>query len=59
MTRRPRKNYSATYKLEAAQLVIEQGYSMTEASLVINVSKSAMTKWVQQLKDELSGVMLT
>ena len=59
MTRRPRKNYSATYKLEAAQLVIEQGYSITEASQVMNVSKSAMTKWVQQLKDELSGVMPT
>ncbi len=52
MTRRPRKNYSASYKLEAAQLV-------TEASQAMNVSKSVMTNWVQQLKSELSGVMPT
>lgn len=47
MTKRPRKNYSASYKLEAAQLVTEQCYSITETSQAMNVSKSAMTNWVQ------------
>ena len=56
MKKRPRKSYSATFKLEAAQLVTEQGYSITDAHRAMNVSKSSMTKWVQQVKGELNGV---
>ena len=41
--------------MEAAQLVVDQGYRVKKSSDVMNVSKSAMDKWVQQLKSERRG----
>ncbi|MGL0926215.1 transposase, partial [Vibrio vulnificus] len=49
MTKRTRRTFSPEFKLEAAQLVVDQGYSVVEASKAMNVSKSAMDKWVRQL----------
>ncbi len=56
MTKRTRRTYSPEFKLEAAQLVTEQGYSVTEAAKAMGVSKSAMDKWVRQLKQEQRGI---
>ena len=56
MNKRTRRTYSPEFKLEAAQLVTEQGYSVTEAATAMNVSKSAMDKWVRQLKQEQRGI---
>jgi len=51
-----RPTYTAEFKLEAAQLVVDQGYTVREASEAMNVSKSAMDKWVRQLKSERNGI---
>jgi len=56
MTKRTRRTFSPEFKLEAAQLVVDQGYSMVEAAKAMNVSKSAMDKWVRQLKQERLGI---
>ncbi|CAM4356662.1 Transposase [Vibrio agarivorans] len=56
MTKRTRRTFSPEFKLEAAQLVIDQGYTVVEAAKAMNVSKSAMDKWVRQLKQERQGV---
>ena len=56
MTKRTRRTFSPEFKLEAAQLVVDQGYSVVEAAKAMNVSKSAMDKWVKQLKQERQGV---
>lgn len=56
MTKRTRRTYSPEFKLEAAQLVTEQGYSVTETAAAMNISKSAMDKWVRQLKQEQRGI---
>ncbi|WP_439653998.1 IS3 family transposase, partial [Vibrio azureus] len=56
MTKRTRRTFSPEFKLEAAQLVTDQGYSVAEAAKAMNVSKSAMDKWVRQLKQEKQGV---
>ena len=56
MTKRTRRTFSPEFKLEAAQLVIDQGYSVDEASKAMNVSRSAMDKWVRQLKQERKGI---
>ncbi len=56
MTKRTRRTFSPEFKLEAAQLVTDQGYSVVEAAKAMNVSKSAMDKWVRQLKQEKQGV---
>ena len=55
MTKRTRPTYSPEFRLEAAQLVVGQGYSVREAATAMNVSQSAMDKWVRQLKSERLG----
>lgn len=56
MTKRTRRTFSPEFKLEAAQLVVDQGYSVDEAAKAMNVSRSAMDKWVRQLKQERKGI---
>ena len=56
MTKRTRRTFSPEFKLEVAQLVTDQGYTVVEAAKAMNVSKSAMDKWVRQLKQERQGV---
>lgn len=51
-----RPTFSAEFKLEAAQLVTKQGYSVAEAANAMGVSNSAMRKWVNQLQQEQQGV---
>ncbi len=55
ITKRTRRLFSAEFKLEAAQLVLDQNYSVTEAAQAMNVGKSTMDKWVRQLREERQG----
>ncbi len=55
MTKHIRRLFSAEFKLEAAQLVLDQNYSVTEAAQAMNVGKSTMDKWVRQLREERQG----
>jgi len=55
MNKPSRPTYTAEFKLEAAQLVVDQNYSTIEAAKSMGVSKSAMDKWVRQLKKERLG----
>lgn len=56
MTKRKRRLLSAEFKLEAAQLVLDQKYTIAEAAQAMNVSKSALGKWVRQLKQGREGI---
>ena len=51
-----KRRFSAEFKLEAAQLVLDQNYSVGEAAQVMGVGKSTMDKWVRQLKEERKGL---
>lgn len=51
-----RRTFSADFKLEAAQLVTEQNYSVREAAEAMGVGKSTMDKWVRQLRQETLGI---
>jgi len=53
--KKTRPTFSAEFKLEAAQLVVDQGYSHKEASEAMGVGLSTMNKWVRQLRDERQG----
>ncbi|OEF53517.1 transposase, partial [Enterovibrio norvegicus] len=46
---------SAEFKLEAACLVIDQGYSIAEASRSLNVGETGLRRWVTQLEQERGG----
>ena len=45
MTEKHRSFFSPEFKLEAAQLVTDKGYSVKEAALAMGVSDSAMRAW--------------
>lgn len=55
MSKNNRRRFSDEFKLEAAQLVVNQGYSIREAADAMNVGHSTMDKWVRQLRKELVG----
>ncbi|SFD30037.1 Transposase [Pragia fontium] len=55
MIRNSRRNFSPEFRLEAAQLVLDQHYTVTAAATAMNVGKSTMDKWVRQLKEERAG----
>ena len=50
-----KRTFSPEFRLEAAQLVVDQGYSLREACDAMGVSKSTMECWVRKLRSERSG----
>lgn len=50
-----RSTFTAEFKLEAACLVLDQGYSVTEACLALGVGETALRRWVSQLERERTG----
>lgn len=53
---RKRRSFSTEFKLDAARLVVDQGYSFAEASRALNVGETALRRWVQQLQQEQGSV---
>lgn len=49
------KYFTAEFKLEAAKLVVDQKYSHSEAAKAMNVSLSALSRWVAKLRLERQG----
>ena len=47
--------FTAEFKVDSANLVINQGYSISEACQAVGVSESAMRRWVKQLREEQRG----
>ncbi|VXB27828.1 transposase [Pseudomonas sp. 8BK] len=47
-----RRSFSTDFKLEAAGLVLDQGYSIPEACKSMGV---ALRRWVEQLRSERGG----
>ena len=51
-----RPTFTPEFRLEAAQLVVDQGYTVIDAANAMGVGKSTMDKWARQLKNERNGV---
>jgi transposase len=51
-----RPTFTPEFRLESAQLVVDQGYTVKDAAEAMGVGKSTMDKWVRQLKSERNGV---
>lgn len=47
--------YTAEFKCETARLVLEQNYTHQEAAKAMNVSLSAIRRWVKTLRLERDG----
>ena len=50
-----RRTFSPEFKLEAAQLVVDQGYTVRAACDAVGVGKSTMEYWIRQLRQERGG----
>lgn len=50
-----RRTFSPEFKLQAACLVLDQGYSHVEASRSVGIGESVLRRWVQQLQLERRG----
>ncbi|MBP9955909.1 MAG: transposase [Pseudomonas sp.] len=50
-----RRSFSTDFKHEAAALVLDQNYSVTEACAAMGVGPTAMRRWVEQLQQERAG----
>lgn len=50
------KNYTKEFKRETAELVLDKGYTQKEAREAMGVSKSAISHWVKQLREERGGI---
>ena len=56
MNKKSRRTFSPEFRLESAQLVVDEKYSIREGITAVGVGHSTMDKWVLQLRDERQGV---
>lgn len=54
-----RRTFTPEFKREAECLVLDQGYSHTEATRSLGLVESALRRWVNQLQQEQGGVTPT
>jgi len=56
MTRKEKVTFTTEQKLEYAQLMIDEHYTNQQIMDISGASKSAVSRWRQQYKQELDGV---
>jgi transposase len=54
-----KRAYSAEFKIDTANLIVNQGYSTREASEATRLDATAIRRWVIQLKQESEGITPT
>ncbi len=59
MTKKTRPRFNPEFKIESAQLVLDQGYSVRGAAEAMGVGVSTLDKWVRKLKSERGGELTT
>lgn len=59
MRSKTRRTFSPEFRLESAQLVVDQNYGIREAAQAVGVGHSTMDNWVRQLRKERDGVTPT
>jgi len=55
MKKRQRRKFTPEFKLEAASLVVDQGYTFKQATDSLDLTETALRGWVKQLKAERGG----
>ena len=50
-----RRTFTPEFKLEPANLVLDQGYSISQACRALDVGQTALKRWVDQLQLERTG----
>ncbi|GAB6069445.1 IS3 family transposase [Thiomicrorhabdus hydrogeniphila] len=57
--KKSRRNYTPEFKHEAAKLVLDEGYTISEACRSLGVGDTALRRWVEQLNNERGGITPT
>ncbi len=55
MAKRQRRSFTPEFKFEAACLVLDESYSITEACRSLDISETVLRRWVDQLRAERGG----
>ncbi len=53
---RSRPTYSIEFKNDAACLVLDKGYTLSEGCKAVGVGDTALRRWVNQLRVERNGI---
>jgi transposase len=53
-----RRIFSNESKIDTANLVLKQGYSIQEVSKAMNIGPTALRRWAKQFEAEMSGISL-
>lgn len=56
MSDKTRRPFSAEFRLESAELLLDQNYGIREAATAVGVGHSTIDKWVRKLRMERIGV---
>ena len=55
MTNRKKRNFSPEFRLECAQLIVDQGYTVKEAAEAMSVGQSTIDNWARKLRAQRAG----
>ena len=50
-----RRRHSKEFKLDAISLVVDQGYSQTEAARNLGVNANMLGRWIKQYQSDTEG----
>jgi transposase len=50
-----RPSYEASYKLEVAKMVVDQGLRLSQVCRDLSIGQSAVARWVKQYRSETNG----
>jgi len=53
--RRQRRQFTTEFKQEAASLILDQGYTYRQACESLDLTETALRRWVEQLRLERGG----
>ena len=56
MTKKTRRRFSDEFKADAVSLVIDQGYSVSEAARRLGVERSVLNRWCRKYRQQVSGI---
>jgi transposase len=55
MIKKTRRRFSDEFKADAVSLVIDQGYSVSEAARRLGVERSVLDRWCRKHRQQVSG----
>lgn len=56
MNKKTKRTFTPEFRLECAQLIVDEGYSYRQASEAMNVGSTTLESWVRQLRRERQGI---